>query len=102
MLFSTEAYFKDYYWRDFFGSVPSDAVEGGYSEINGSTYIGQALNIDVSPVEIHEGRPEVYVPVEFPKPQKDLVKVSRKHLVNNGILYHMSGKTLVKKYFNIC
>lgn len=37
------------------------------------------MNIDVSPVEIHENRTEVYVPVEFPQPQKDLIKVSRKY-----------------------
>lgn len=71
-----EAEFKDYYWRDFFGQIPRDAVEGGFSEVNGSTFIGQALNIDLSPVEIHESRHEVYVPVEFPVPQTNLIKVS--------------------------
>lgn len=44
--------------------------------MNGSTYIGQAMNVDLSPVEIHEGRNEVYVPAEFPTPQSDLIKVS--------------------------
>lgn len=70
------AYLTDYFWRDFSGPIPSDAVEGGNSDVNGSTFIGQALDLDLSPVEIHEGRNEVYIPVEFPKPQTSLIKVS--------------------------
>ncbi|KAF5291624.1 hypothetical protein FQA39_LY14346 [Lamprigera yunnana] len=30
-----------YYWKEFFGSIPFDAVPGGYDEEGATTYIGQ-------------------------------------------------------------
>ncbi|VEN48154.1 unnamed protein product [Callosobruchus maculatus] len=52
--------YTHYYWRDYTGEVPCDAVVGGHDELNRTTYIGQgvALNNDyysLSPLTIVEG-----------------------------------------------
>ncbi|CAH1988057.1 unnamed protein product [Acanthoscelides obtectus] len=52
--------YTHYYWRDYTGEVPCDAVVGGHDELNRTTYIGQgvALNNDYytfSPLTIIEG-----------------------------------------------
>jgi hypothetical protein len=33
----------DYYWRDYYGKIPDDAVEGGKDIRGNPTYIGQAF-----------------------------------------------------------
>lgn len=67
--------FKDYYWRIYIDSIPNDAYEGGQNE-NGTTYIGQVHDTDLTPVEIREGHTEVYVPTEHPYARKHYISVS--------------------------
>lgn len=73
-LFS-DGYFRDYYWRDYVIDIPSDAYEGGENE-NGTTYIGQVLDLVLSPVEIRRGHRTVYIPNEHPLARTALIKVS--------------------------
>nr|CAH7766745.1 unnamed protein product [Callosobruchus chinensis] len=52
--------YTHYYWRDYTGEVPCDAVVGGYDEQNRTTYIGQGFGMfngyySLSPVTIIEG-----------------------------------------------
>lgn len=41
--FLTSRYHSDYYWRDYHGKIPSDAIEGGRDIRGHPTYIGQAF-----------------------------------------------------------
>ncbi|XP_018562462.1 uncharacterized protein LOC108904402 [Anoplophora glabripennis] len=47
----------DYYWRDYTGDIPGDAVEGGRDVNNRKTYIGQVFvkNHGIIPVTIYPG-----------------------------------------------
>lgn len=71
--------FDDYYWREYNGEVPHDAVKGGDGP-NGTTYVGQVLALDLSPVEIQNGTQDVYVPETYPVARRWLVKVNKKLL----------------------
>lgn len=68
-------YFRDYYWRHYTDTIPSDAYQGGSNE-NGTTYIGQVLALDLSPVEIRPGHRDVYIPELHPQARRSLVKVT--------------------------
>lgn len=57
--------------------IPSDAVEGGENS-NGTTYIGQVLDTDLSPVEIRPGYKEVYIANEVPRARDHYISVSKK------------------------
>lgn len=55
--------------------IPGDAAEGG-ENANGTTYIGQVLDTNLSPVEIRPGIKEVYVPGEHPYARDHYISVS--------------------------
>ncbi|KAJ8961143.1 hypothetical protein NQ318_008823 [Aromia moschata] len=55
----------DYYWREYTGAIPVDAVSGGY-DVNGrTTYIGQAYikQWGIFPVTIYPGKKSVLAPI---------------------------------------
>lgn len=62
---------SDYYWRQYLGEIPPDAIVGGHDSSGKLTYIGQAYIISnrldsqcaIIPVEIHQGIPSVNVPI---------------------------------------
>lgn len=65
------AIFLDYYWRQYLGEIPPDAIVGGH-DVNGKeTYIGQAYiyhaklssRVALIPVEIIPGIPSVNIPI---------------------------------------
>ncbi|KAK4886676.1 hypothetical protein RN001_002947 [Aquatica leii] len=46
----------DYYWRDYVGIIPNDALPGGFDKSRARTYIGQILTKDLLlPATIHNG-----------------------------------------------
>lgn len=47
----------DYYWRDYVGIIPNDAVQGGTDKAGNPTYVGQAYirNFELLPVTIFPG-----------------------------------------------
>ncbi|XP_018562442.1 uncharacterized protein LOC108904397 [Anoplophora glabripennis] len=51
----------DYYWRDYTGEIPGDAIEGGRDVNNKVTYIGQVFvkNHGLIPVTIYPGKTSV-------------------------------------------
>lgn len=51
----------DYYWRDYTGEIPSDAVKGGRDVNNVTTYIGHVFvkNLGIIPVSIYPGQQSV-------------------------------------------
>ncbi|KAG5868476.1 hypothetical protein JTB14_013079 [Gonioctena quinquepunctata] len=53
-----------YYWRDYTGRIPSDAVPGGYDLNHETTYIGQVIVEDVGilPGIIYPGVKEMLIP----------------------------------------
>ncbi|KAJ3636612.1 hypothetical protein MTP99_000141 [Tenebrio molitor] len=56
----------NYYWREYTGKIPADAVVGG-ADINGeNVYIGQAYvkNSGLIPAQINAGVKEVYAPIK--------------------------------------
>lgn len=63
--------FSDYYWRQYLGEIPPDAIPGGRDESGRTTYIGQAYIVHESlrsrsaivPVEIYAGRKSVDIPL---------------------------------------
>ncbi|RZC34222.1 DnaJ and/or DUF3421 domain containing protein [Asbolus verrucosus] len=56
---------ENYYWRDYTGSVPEDAVVGGKNVNGKNVYIGQAYdrNVGLIPVQINAGVKEVIIPI---------------------------------------
>ncbi|XP_018562464.1 uncharacterized protein LOC108904403 [Anoplophora glabripennis] len=57
---------QGYYWRDYTGMIPEDAVEGGHDKNNIPTYIGQVYvhNFGISTVTIYPGKTCVTLSVE--------------------------------------
>ncbi|KAJ3617377.1 hypothetical protein MTP99_007105 [Tenebrio molitor] len=51
----------DYYWRDYTGEIPDDAVPGGYDRNLEPTYIGQlfVINHGLLPARIYKGQKSV-------------------------------------------
>jgi hypothetical protein len=51
----------DYYWRDYTGEIPDDAVPGGYDRNLESTYIGQlfVINHGLLTTRIYKGQKSV-------------------------------------------
>lgn len=71
----------DYFWRQYTGVIPVDAVRGG-SDINGQdTYIGQAYvqNRGIIVVQIHSGINEVLVPISGVVKTNKYIKVCILH-----------------------
>ncbi|KAJ3647994.1 hypothetical protein Zmor_019833 [Zophobas morio] len=56
----------DYYWRDYNGKIPEDAVLGGRDKYNKDIYIGQAYvqNEGLVVVQIDKGQSTVYAEME--------------------------------------
>jgi hypothetical protein len=68
----------DYYWRDYNGIIPRDAVKGG-ANINGEhVYIGQVYvkNAGLIPAQINAGVQEVSVPTNGVQKLAERIKVS--------------------------
>lgn len=59
---------SDYYWRDYSGAIPCDAVKGGTDAAGNTTYIGQVsaadkcadTQPDIISATIHEGNKTAY------------------------------------------
>jgi hypothetical protein len=71
-------YQRDYFWREYTGSVPEDAIVGG-QDINGKDiYIGQAYvrNEGLIPVRISAGVRQVHAPIRGVKNVDTYTKVS--------------------------
>ncbi|RZC36411.1 DUF3421 domain containing protein, partial [Asbolus verrucosus] len=72
-----EVLVHDYYWRDYTGTIPEDAVVGG-KDVNGKDiYIGQAYikNEGLIVVQIYPGVREVQAPIKGIKNVKKYTKV---------------------------
>ncbi|KAB0793970.1 hypothetical protein PPYR_13590 [Photinus pyralis] len=56
---------SDFYWRDYFGEIPSDALGGGYDKAGNPAYIGQLFNHKdgLLPAMIYEGDQSLYATV---------------------------------------
>jgi hypothetical protein len=68
----------NYYWREYTGKIPPDAVVGG-ADINGeNVYIGQAYvkNSGLIPAQINAGVKEVYAPIKGAQKVDRHIKVS--------------------------
>ncbi|RZC33802.1 uncharacterized protein BDFB_010403 [Asbolus verrucosus] len=68
---------EDYFWREYTGSIPEDAVVGG-NDINGNdVYIGQAYvkNEGLVVVQIYPGVKEVYAPMKGIKKVDAYIKI---------------------------
>lgn len=48
---------RDYYWREYLGVIPSDAIPGGFDKTNQRTYIGQMFDsrFGLLPSTIYKG-----------------------------------------------
>lgn len=75
-----EKIISDYYWRDYNGTIPNDAIEGGTDENGDVTYIGQTF----FPVEnvlfittIKRGSKYAYSDWDGPIKSDKFTKVSR-------------------------
>ncbi|KAJ3617373.1 hypothetical protein MTP99_007102 [Tenebrio molitor] len=51
----------DYYWRDYYGEIPDDAIPAGSDRNHKPTYIGQVFvpNRQIQTVRIYQGRASV-------------------------------------------
>jgi hypothetical protein len=74
----------DYYWRDYNGEIPHDAILGGYTVNKKPTYIGQAFLADVGiiPGTIYPGQVGIRLPFGWKATFSDIaVKIlCSKHL----------------------
>ncbi|KAF5303167.1 hypothetical protein FQA39_LY10080 [Lamprigera yunnana] len=54
-------YVLPYYWKEFFGTIPLDAVQGGVDEDGDPTYIGQAYlqEFGLLPGSLYKGCPKI-------------------------------------------
>jgi hypothetical protein len=70
----------DYYWREYTGIIPRDAVAGGPNINSKQVYIGQAYvkNSGFIPAQINAGVKEVYVPISGVQKIDERIKVSSK------------------------
>lgn len=68
----------DYYWRDYTGDIPEDAVEGGRDLNHRTTYIGQVYvkNFGIIPVTIYPGTTSVTANIQGLHHLSSYVKVS--------------------------
>nr|XP_023016654.1 uncharacterized protein LOC111505969 [Leptinotarsa decemlineata] len=66
-----------YYWRDYTGFIPSDAIPGGLDLNHETTYIGQGFvgNVGIIPGIIYPGQREIYVPEHGVKKVDTYVKI---------------------------
>ncbi|RZC14261.1 DUF3421 domain containing protein, partial [Asbolus verrucosus] len=75
----------DYYWRDYHGVVPEDAIPGGEDISGGHIYIGQVYMHDhglfVAP--IFPGKREVEFPCYGPKKANKVIKILCTHNKDN-------------------
>ncbi|RZC34219.1 hypothetical protein BDFB_003908, partial [Asbolus verrucosus] len=70
------AFQKEYYWRDYTGSIPRDAIIGGQTAKGDNVYIGQVYdtNAGLIVVQINPGVQHVFLPLY------DIVKNSSEHI----------------------
>ncbi|XP_044262490.1 uncharacterized protein LOC123009958 [Tribolium madens] len=69
---------KDYYWRQYTGEVPKDAVVGGQDINHKDIYIGQAYvkNEGLIVAQIFPDRKEVYAPIKgIKKIEGNIIKI---------------------------
>ncbi|KAF5280048.1 hypothetical protein FQR65_LT03303 [Abscondita terminalis] len=54
---------NDYYWRDYIGHIPNDAIEGGRDKLGKAVYVGQAFfkNIGLLPTTIYSNSPNIQI-----------------------------------------
>jgi hypothetical protein len=83
----------DYYWRDYTGEIPHDAILGGYDVNKKPTYIGQAFLADVGiiPGTIYPGQVGIRLPFGWKATFSDIaVKVELifiNYLHNNVLIF---------------
>jgi hypothetical protein len=67
-----------YYWREYTGIIPRDAVAGGANINNKQVYIGQAYvrNHGLIPGQINDGVKEIWVPINGVQKIDRYIKVS--------------------------
>lgn len=73
--------FVEYYWKEFNGTIPADAIEGGRDSSGATTYIGQAFissdgRCALVTVNLHSGRRNVHAPLYGIKNTDKNVKVT--------------------------
>jgi hypothetical protein len=68
----------DYYWREYTGIIPRDAVAGGANINREQVYIGQAYvkNHGLITAQINAGVKEVWVPIDGVQKIDQHIKVS--------------------------
>ncbi|XP_044263432.1 uncharacterized protein LOC123010533 [Tribolium madens] len=69
---------EDYYWRQYTGEVPKDAVVGGQDINHKDVYIGQAYvkNEGLFVVQIFADRKEIYAPIKgMKKIEGNIIKI---------------------------
>ena len=78
VLLTKSAFFLVYYWRDYAGTIPQDAVLGGRNEHGDKIYIGQAYvpNVGLIVSEIYKGLDEVEIPYHGIETIDSNIKVS--------------------------
>jgi hypothetical protein len=71
--------FKNYYWREYTGEIPKDAIVGGRDIDGKNIYIGQAYikNEGIMEVQITPGVRQVLVPMRGIKKIDKYVKVTQ-------------------------
>lgn len=69
----------NYYWRDYTGDIPKDAVPGGTDANGDTTYIGQGFVIDIGliPGVIYPSQKYITVPTFGVRKVDTYIKVSR-------------------------
>jgi hypothetical protein len=69
----------DYYWREYTGEIPKDAIVGGRDANGRSIYIGQAYvkNEGIVAVQITPGVRRVFAPMKGVKQINRYVKVAK-------------------------
>ncbi|XP_060529306.1 uncharacterized protein LOC132703822 [Cylas formicarius] len=68
---------NDYYWKDYTGKVPEDAVPGGTDMNQEKVYIGQAFlqKEGIFPTTIYPGDKTVYVPWKGAKKSQEFIQI---------------------------
>lgn len=78
-----------YYWRDFEGAIPSDALSAGLDSSGKPLYIGQAYFANtIIPGKIYENDPVVYYAWGMgERTATGDVKVRKQHVFNDNFNY---------------
>lgn len=87
--------FVDYYWRDFNGTIPWDAIEGGKDSSGEKTYIGQALYSTwlcqgaLVTVNLQRGRKNAAIPIYGVQNTDKNIKVTLEYKSNTNKIRNM-------------